>query len=162
MRLALYAASYVDKNTAVLSLCPGRTKTTLASLSCCCALDAVIRNDSRLQRCVPAAQLGCSSNVSAPVPADCPRDARELSVIIAAIRDSSAGTRLFGYTAIFVFFLSVSPDFTLHSQYDSGSIHYRLDRFSKLANNRSCLLRSKYFACIFNGFCVPGTISTQP
>lgn len=121
MTLALYAASYVDKNTAVLSLCPGRTKTTLASLSCCCALDAVIRNDSRLQRCVPAAQLGCSSNVSAPVPADCPRDTRELSVIKAAARDSSGGTRLFGYTAIFVFFLSVSPDFTLHSQYDSGS-----------------------------------------
>lgn len=42
-------------------------------------------------------------------------------MIKAAARDSSAGTRLSGYTAIFVFFLSVSPDFTLHSLYDSGS-----------------------------------------
>lgn len=42
-------------------------------------------------------------------------------MIKAAARDSSAGTRLSGYTAIFVFFLSVSPDFTLRSLYDSGS-----------------------------------------
>lgn len=52
----------------------------------------------------PAAQLGCSSNVPASVPADCPRDPRDLSVIKAAARDSSAGTRLSCYTAIFVFF----------------------------------------------------------
>lgn len=63
-------------------------------------------------------QRPSSANVPAPVPADCPRD---LSVVKAAARDSSAGTRLSGYTAIFVFFLSVSPDFTLHSLYDSGS-----------------------------------------
>lgn len=122
MRLADYAASYVDKNTAVLSFCPGRTKTTQAPLSCCCALDAVIRNDNRLQRCVPAAQLRCLSNVPAPAPSNCPRDSRDLSVIKAASRHSSVGTRLSGYTAIFVFFfLSVSPDFALHSLYDSGS-----------------------------------------
>lgn len=53
MTLADCAASYVDRNTAVLSA--GRTKTTQASLSCCCcALDAVIRGDSRLHRCAPA------------------------------------------------------------------------------------------------------------
>uniref|UniRef100_A0A3B5AP87 Cellular retinoic acid-binding protein 1 n=2 Tax=Stegastes partitus TaxID=144197 RepID=A0A3B5AP87_9TELE len=52
--------------------------------------------------------------VPAPVPADCPRDPRDVSVIKAADRDSSVGTCLSGYTAIFVFFLSVSPDFTLH------------------------------------------------
>ncbi|KAG7244971.1 hypothetical protein INR49_023537 [Caranx melampygus] len=111
-----------------------RTKTTQASLSCCCALDAVIRNDSRLQRCAPAAQLGCSSNVPTPVPTDCPQDSRDLSAIKAAARDTSVGTRLSGYTAIFVFFpvLSVSPDFTLHSLNDSGQIRYHSGRFSIL------------------------------
>lgn len=75
-----------------------------------------------------AAQLGCSSNVPTPVPTDCPQDSRDLSAIKAAARDTSVGTRLSGYTAIFVFFfllslslLSVSPDFTLHSLNDSGS-----------------------------------------
>lgn len=63
-----------------------------------------------------------SANVPAPVPADCPQDLRDLSAIIAADRDSSTGTRLSDYTAIFVFFfLSVSPYFTLLSRYDSGS-----------------------------------------
>lgn len=66
-------------------------------------------------------QRPSSSNVPAPVLADCPRNPRDLSVIKAAATDSSVGTRLSGYTAIFVFFLSVSPDFTLHSLYDSGS-----------------------------------------
>lgn len=69
-------------------------------------------------------QRPSSANVPAPVPADCPRDLRDLSAIKAADRNSSTGTRLSDYTAIFVFFfffLFVSPDFTLHSRYDSGS-----------------------------------------
>lgn len=124
MRLADYAASYVDKNTAVLSLCRGRTKTTQASLSCCCALDAVIRNDSRSRRCPAAPQLGCSSNLPAPVPGDRPRDPRELSVIkVHGWRqfcwDSSLWLHshlcfVFLFFLLLFFFLSVSPDFTLH------------------------------------------------
>lgn len=52
--------------------------------------------------------------VPAPVPADCPRDSRDVSVIKAAAGDSSVGTCLSSYTAIFVFLgvfflLSVSP-----------------------------------------------------
>lgn len=85
----------------------------LASLSCSCALDAVIRNDSRLQWGAPAAQLDCSSKVSAPVPSDCVHGANgNCRWFKTAFRDSS---RLFGYTAIFVFFFfpsSVSSDRT--------------------------------------------------
>lgn len=118
--LADYAASYVDKNTAVLSLCPGRTKTTQA-LSAVVALSTplfAMTADYNDEHRRPSSAAHSSA---APVPADSPRDSRDVSVIKAAARDSSVGTCLSGYTAIFVFFLSVSPDFTLHSLYDSGS-----------------------------------------
>lgn len=49
-------------------------------------------------------QRPSSAKVPAPVPADCPRDLRDLSAIKAADRNSSTGTRLSDYTAIFVFF----------------------------------------------------------
>lgn len=125
MTLADCAASYVDRNTAVLSA--GRTKTTQASLSCCCcALDAVIRSDSRLHRCAPAAAQLTAARLPSllRLPADYPG---RVGDITAAATDTSAGTRLSGYTAIFVFFFSLSPPcpspptFTLHSLNDSGS-----------------------------------------
>lgn len=126
MRLADYAASCVDKNTAVLSFCPGRTKTTLPSLSCCCALDAVIfavTADYTDVHQRPSSAACLTSPLRYRLAVNCPRRSRDLSVIKAAGSHSSARTRLSGYTAIFVlfFFLSVSPDFALHSLYDSGS-----------------------------------------
>lgn len=123
MKLADYAASYVDKNTAVLSLCPGRTKTTQALLSCCCALDAVSLDDSGYNdvhlRPSSAARLTSLLRYRLTVNGTC-------RLVKAAARDGSVGTCRFGYTAIFVFFMSVSPEFTLLSLYDSGSNSFLL------------------------------------
>lgn len=124
----------------------------LASLSCSCALDAVIRNDSRLQRGAPAAQLDCSSKVSAPVPSDCVHGANgNCRWFKTAFRDSS---RLFGYTAIFVFFFFLVRLLRPHSASTTpAQIGYDTDKSWSLSENTNCVLGRIYFACI----CVPGS-----
>lgn len=95
-----------------------------------------------------AHQRPSSSNVPAPVLADCPRDPRDLSAVKAAARDSSVGTRLSGYTAIFVFFSCPSPPTSPCTAFTTpGQIRYYRGRFSIVASNRSCVFKSKYFAC---------------
>lgn len=61
-----------------------------------------------------------------------------------------------------LFFSCPSPPTSLCTANTTpGQIRYYSDRFSIVAN-RSCVLRSKYFACIFNGLCAPVSVSTQP
>lgn len=129
-----------------------RTKTTQAPLSCCCTLDAVIRNDSRLRRCAPAARLGCSSNVPAPVPAERPRDPRDLSVVRAATKTLQLGlVSLATQPSLFFFFSCPSPPTSPCTAFTTpGQMRY----YSIVANNRSLVFKSNSVACICGGLCV--------
>lgn len=89
--LAEYAASLVDKNTAVLSWLRQNKNNSAVSLLLFGLSTPFIRPDSRLHRRAPAALFGCSVTVSAPVLADYSRDSRELSVLRAGATDSSLG-----------------------------------------------------------------------
>lgn len=124
VRLAPYAASYVDKNTAVRSLCPGRTKTTGVSQLFLCSR----RRYSQWQQIA----AGCTScparllvlGLCSGTAWLCPRDKLELSLILKQ-RLETVLVSLATQPSLFSFFSPLalscpSPPNAL-SQYDSGS-----------------------------------------
>lgn len=160
VRLAPYAASYVDKNTAVRSLCPGRTKTTGVSQLFLCSR----RRYSQWQQIA----AGCTScparllvlGLCSGTAWLCPRDKLELSLILKQ-RLETVLVSLATQPSLFSFFSSSRSLLSVSSKC-TQSVRLRVkfgmtQKSWSLAKKRSFVLSSIYFACI----CVTGSSWTQ-